>query len=344
MKIRVRDIASKAGVSPATVSNALNGRPGVSRENSRMIVQLAQSMGYTGVKTARNASERSYIRLVMFKRSGLVVMDTQFFAEVVESIERECQAMGYELMINHIHIAQDADYRERIRAICAEECAGVILMGTEMYPEDLALFSRSASPLIVLDNLFRHEDVHSVVMNNYNAGYEATNELYRAGHRKIAHITSTFEFNNIRYRRKGYEAAMTEHGLSYDEGSFWSVTPTLDGAYRDMLAHLQNGRKPPTAFFAGNDIMAVGCVRALNERGYIVPNDLSVIGMDDLSICQFCTPPLSTVRVFRREMGMVAVRQLLEFADKPMQSKLKTELSVRFVQRESVAPPKATVS
>lgn len=340
MKVRVRDIAARAGVSPATVSNALNGRPGVSRENTRHILKLAEDMGYVGTKSNKNAPEKSYVRLVMFKRHGLVLMDTQFFMELVESVERECQAQGHELMITHIHIAQDLDYRERIRAICAEECAGILLMGTEMYPEDLALFAHCASPLLALDNLFRHEQVHAVVMNNYDAGYQAANALFAAGHLRIGHITSIKEFSNMRYRRKGYEAAIAEHGLpTSDENNLWRVTPTLDGAYRDMRAMLDGGRTPPTAFFAGNDIMAVGAIRALTEKGYGLPGDISMIGMDDLSICQFCTPPLSTIRVFRQEMGATAVRTLLNLVDKLHYCSLKTEMSVALVERGSVAPP-----
>ena len=341
MKIRVRDIATKAGVSPATVSNALNGRPGVSKDNTRHILKLAEEMGYVGSKGGKNTPEKSYMRLIMFKRHGLVVMDTQFFMELVESVERECQAEGHELIITHIHIAQDSDYKERIRAICAEECAGILLLGTEMYTEDLELFAHCASPLVALDNLFRHEQVHAVVMNNYDAGYRATNALYAAGHRRIGHITSMVEFSNMRYRRKGYEAAMHEHSLSMDDNSIWRVTPTLDGAYRDMRALLDSGRVPPTGFFAGNDIMAVGCMRALAEKGFAVPADVSLIGMDDLSICQFCTPPLSTIRVFRQEMGVTAVRTLLELVGRLHYCTLKTELSVTLVERGSVAPPSA---
>ena len=339
MKIRVRDIAAKAGVSPATVSNALNGRPGVSKENTRHILKLAEEMGYVASKSGKNTPEKSYVRLVMFKRHGLVVMDTQFFMELVESVERECQAQGHELIITHLHIAHDLDYKERIRAICAEECAGILLMGTEMYPEDLALFAHCASPLVALDNLFRHEQVHAVVMNNYDAGYQAANAMFAAGHRRIGNITSLVEFSNMRYRRKGYEAALREHGLPLDEDSIWRVTPTLDGAYRDMRALLESGRVPPTAYFAGNDIMAVGSMRALAEKGYAVPTDISLIGMDDLSICQFCTPPLSTIRVFRQEMGITAVRTLLGLVGRLNYCTLKTELSVTLVERGSVAPP-----
>ncbi len=341
MKVRVRDIAAKAGVSPATVSNALNNRPGVGSEIAESIRKLAEQMGYLGVKPQKPSLDKEYVRFVMVKRHGLVVMDTQFFAELVEGLERECRSRGLDLAITHIHIGQDADYRDRIRAVCSEKCAGIIVLATEMDESDIALFSPCLSPLIALDNLFRRERVSSVVMNNYNAGFSATDALCLSGHRLIHHITSTVDFNNMRYRREGYFAAMALHGLPADDACIWRVTPTLDGAYRDMLALLSGGRKPPTAFFAGNDIIAVGCMRALSEAGYSVPGDLSVIGMDDLSICEFCSPPLSTVRVYRYELGAVAVSVLLDTLPKISASSgsVKTELGVELIMRGSVAPP-----
>lgn len=141
--------------------------------------------------------------------------------------------------------------------------------------------------MIVLDNLFNHEEVHSVAINNYDAGYKAVRELIACGHRRIGHITSRFEFNNMYYRRKGYEAALNANGLQVSEANIWRVTPTLEGAYKDMIALLEQNPEMPTAFFAGNDIMAVGCIRALQERGVSIPEDVSVIGMDDLQLAQF---------------------------------------------------------
>lgn len=335
MKVRVRDIAKRAGVSPATVSNALNGRPGVGAENAQEIIRLAKEMGYTASKPQRT-QEKGYVRLVLFKRHGLVVMDTQFFMEVIEGIERECAKEGLELMITNIHAAEEPDYRERIRGLCSEECAGILLMATEMHPEDLALFERCASPLVALDNLLRHEQVHAVVMDNYDAGYQATHALYAAGHRRIAHITSNVEFSNIRYRHKGYEAAMAENRLSYDETSFWRVTPTLEGAYEDMKRLLAERRDLPTAFFAGNDIMAVGSMRAMQEAGIGIPQQVSLIGMDDMAICQISNPPLSTIRVYRREMGVAALRTLLHIGQGLLPCIIKSELSVSMVPRQSV--------
>ena len=334
MKVRVRDIALKAKVSPATVSNALNNKQGVSHKVAERIQCIAAEMGYETPK-GKSDLDRKYIRLVVYKSHGLVVMDTQFFAELIESIQRECRASGLELMITHLH-AKDADLPARAQEIRNEDCMGILLLGTEMGPEELRMFTPCKSTLVALDNLFRHEHVHSVVMNNYDAGYQATNALFAAGHRSIGHITSTVSFSNVRYRRKGFQAVLEEKGAKASPDDIWYVTPTLEGAYEDMLKLLDSGRPLPTAFFAGNDIMAVGCMRAMQERGISIPTDVSIIGMDDTALCLVSNPPLSTVRVFRAEMGVAAVQTLLSVAARMKTGVLKTELSVDLVERSSV--------
>lgn len=336
MKVRVRDIAAKAGVSPSTVSNALNGRAGVSKEIAEKICNLANEMGYSNSTDTSRTLEKNYVRLVVFKCHGLVVMDTQFFMELMESIERECHSQGYDLSITHIHAQSDADYRVRIRNICKEECAGVIVLATEMEKPELELFQNCVSPLLMLDNLFTHEKVDAVVINNYEAGYQATRELCALGHTNVGHITSNMDFSNMRYRFKGYKAALKEYGIEPKSENVWRVTPTLEGAYRDMLEQLDHGRTPPSAFFAGNDIMAVGCMRALTERGYHVPEDVSIIGMDDVQLAQFHNPPLTTIKVYRAYMGQIAVRTLLSITSKNQHSSCaKVEVGVELIQRSS---------
>lgn len=335
MKPRIQDIARKANVSPATVSNALNGRAGVSKAVMEQIQALAKDMGYRASRT-RAAEDKRHVRLIIYKSHGMVVMDTQFFAELIESIQLECQSSGLELIISHVNASEDKDLPAHIHEFCTEECAGILLLGTEMDSEELKPFKSSRAPLVVLDNLFRHDNVTTVTMNNYNAGYQATNALYDAGHRSIGHISSSISFSNIRYRRKGYEAGMREHELPITRESIWPVHPSIEGAYRDMKAMLEAGRAVPTAFFASNDLMAIGCMRALEEYGYRIPADVSIIGMDDTSICMACSPTLSTVRVFRKEMGITAVRTLLGLTPGMGSCIAKIELSVELVERGTV--------
>lgn len=335
MKVRIRDIARKAGVSPATVSNALNGRGGVGDETQQKILDLAREMGYVREKPQ---DARRCVRLVVYKRHGQVVMDTQFFAELIEGVERECHKCGLELIISHIHMEKDTDHVERIDALLREPHQGILLLATELRREDMPRFERAGVPLLVMDSLFHHLQLNTVVMNNVEAGYLATSRLIRSGHREVGLITASdaFDINNFSQRREGYGAAMREAGL--EAGGVWFVTPTLDGAYRDMRALLKGSKGAlPTAFFAANDIIAVGAMRAMLEAGVRIPEDVSVIGMDDLSVCEVISPPLTTVRVSRAELGVVAVRRIVEMmADGADSAVLKTQVGVSLVERKSV--------
>ena len=334
MKYTLRDIAKRAKVSPATVSNALNGRAGVSKSVQEYILAIAREMGYQLNREPAKASR--HVRLIIFRSHGMVVMDTQFFSELIESIQLECHRMELELLISHLSAQKDADFANQINAFRNEECAGIILLGTEMNEEELKQFSDFRSPMVVLDNLFRLEKVHSVVMNNWQAGYLAAEALYAAGHRDIHHITSSIGFNNMTDRQRGLTEGLKKHGLSLENEKIWPVRPTMSGAYEDMKALLQAGKRLPEAFFAGNDIMAIGCMRAIQEAGYQVPEDVSIIGMDDTSICLACTPQLSTVHVFRRELGQTVVRTLISLPEKKSACYIKTEVGVELAMRDSV--------
>ncbi|MDO5326706.1 MAG: LacI family DNA-binding transcriptional regulator [Clostridia bacterium] len=334
MKYTLRDIAKRANVSPATVSNALNGRAGVSKSVQENILSIAREMGYQLNREPAKASR--HVRLIIFRSHGMVVMDTQFFSELIESIQLECHRMELELLISHVSAQKDADFASQINAFRNEECAGIILLGTEMNEEELRQFSSFRSPMVVLDNLFRLEKVHSVVMNNWQAGYLAAEALYAAGHRDIQHITSSIGFNNMTDRQRGLTEGLKKYGLSLENEKIWPVRPTMNGAYEDMKALLQAGKRLPEAFFAANDIMAIGCMRAIREAGYQVPEDVSIIGMDDTSICLACTPQLSTVHVFRRELGQTVVRTLFSLPDKQSACFIKTEVGVELVMRDSV--------
>lgn len=334
MKLRMRDIAKRANVSPATVSNALNGRGGVSKAVQEQIIDLAREMGYQSNREPKKASQ--HVRMIIYKSHGMVVGDTAFFAELTESIQMECKQVGLELLISHVHAKEDPDCAAQIRTFAKEECAGIILLGTEMSKQELRQFEGFHSPLIVLDNIFRFEKVHSVVMNNVEAGYLAAQTLYEAGHRKIEHITSSIAFSNNTDRMHGLRDGLSLHGLSLTDEQIWPVHPSISGAYEDMKRLLQERKYVPEAFFAANDLMAIGCMRAITEAGYRVPEDVSIIGMDDTSVCLACTPQLSTIRVFRKELGVTVIRTLLSLIENDMPCALKTEIGVSVVMRDSV--------
>ena len=334
VKLRMRDIAQRAGVSPATVSNALNGRGGVSKAVQEQILAIAREMGYQPSRESRRIGQ--HVRLIIYKSHGMVVGDTAFFAELTESIQLECRRVGLELLISHLHAREDADCAEQIRFFAAEDCAGIILLGTEMSREELHQFDHFHSPLVVLDSLFRYENVHSVAINNMQAGHLAAQALCEAGHRSIGHITSSIAFNNMDDRLQGFRDGLACYGLTLPEEQIWPVRPSISGAYEDMKQLIAQRGALPEAFFAGNDLMAVGCMRAITEAGYRIPEDVSIIGMDDTSVCLACTPQLSTIRVFRRELGVTAIRTLLSLTEDNMPCAIKTCIGVSPVIRDSI--------
>ena len=127
MKLRLRDIAERAKVSPATVSNALNGRGGVSKAVQEQILEIAREMGYQPSRDARR--QRQHVRMIIYKSHGMVIEDTPFFAELTESIQLECRRVGLELLISHIHARETIDAEEQLRRYREEECAGILLLG-----------------------------------------------------------------------------------------------------------------------------------------------------------------------------------------------------------------------
>ena len=329
-KPRIKDIAEMVGVSPSTVSNVLNNRKGASIEIARRIRDLAAELNYETPSSANGNGK--HIRLVVSRKHGLVVMDTQFFAELIAGIESECRANHVDLMITNLTVDDSAECKEQINQICSEVCGGIILLATELPPEDLKSFFNCRSRLLVLDNSSQHLPVSAVAINNYEAGYQAAHVLSDAGHKKIGYIGSKPDFNNMAERRGGFLRGLSDAGIPYDTAYELYLTPTLEGALSDMDGLLSEGKVPlADAYFAANDILAIGAIRAMQQHGIRLPEDVSIIGMDDLALCGVVTPNLSSLRVPRIQMGRTAVRQLLqdEFCG------LKTFVDVEPVLRES---------
>jgi len=333
VKIRAKDIAAKLGISPATVSNALNGRDGVGVELRDRILKTAQEMGYEASR--QPADRKPFIRVLILKTAGNIIEEAQFFSELLESIQVECHQAGLELIMNHIYVNSSSSWARQLSDFCAEKCAGIIILATEIGNELLEHFRDCKSPLVALDNLCQMEPVHSVVMNNFQAGFLATKELCENGHRRIGHLTSSFAFSNSVFRQEGYEAALAKFSPQ-SQKDIWPVRASIAGAYEDMKALLETGRPLPTAFFACNDTIAIGAIRAMQEKGIRIPEDVSMIGMDDTDICLACTPQLSTIHVYRREMGRAAVHQLLISQTTADGIYLKTEVSVNLIRRGTV--------
>lgn len=333
MKTIMQDIAKMAGVSPGTVSNALNNRKGVGKETKTKIIKIAEDLGYFD---NRKKSEEKLIRLIIYKKHGYVVSDTQFFTALMQACENECRERGYELLVSQI-IHGENDKEQILKIIDNNKIDGILLLATEMDEADFKNFDNVNIPLIVLDSYFPTKKYDCVVINNLSGSYAVAKYLIDNGHTRLGILGSSRNINNFEYRCTGFIKAIHDFNLNFNEEDKILLESTLDGSYRDMKEYLlKNDRKLPTAFFALNDIIALGAVKAMQEENIRIPEDISIIGFDDIPFSSLSNPGLTTVKVYTNIMGKMSVRRLIERINDPDDISIKMEIDTKLIERNSV--------
>lgn len=210
-------------------------------------------------------------------------------------------------------------------------------MGAELMDQDLHYFSRARCRIVTLDYWSEDLPYSGIITNNSESARTAVNYLVEKGHRRLGYLRGDFRIKAFKLREAGYRAALAEQGIPYDPGYTVTVSTTMDGAYRDMLAYLKKKPGLADAYFADNDMIALGCMKALQECGIQIPGDVSLIGFDDLPFCDIVSPGLTSLRVPKQELGQMAVRRLLDIVEEGMDTKTQTLVSTRFVERDSVS-------
>ncbi len=333
MKVNIKKLSELSGYSPATISNALHNRRGVSRQTAAKVWKLAQEAGYK-VKT----STRS-IKLVTYSDSGEVFSDSPFFTTLMEGVENEARRRGFDTTIFNLYRRQP-DYEQKLQQLLADTSSALLLMGTELGEQDAKRFLEAKAPLVLLDCSFDTLNFDAVLMDNENSVAQAVDYLVSRGHTEIGYLRGSVRIRNFIKRGRGYRRAMEVHGLPINERFVLDLRPSIAGAYQAMDAILKTGRPMPTAFIADNDMIALGAMQALQRNGYRIPEDISVIGFDDISFCEVFLPHLTTVRVYKKELGQVAVQELIALMQNPERVKTKTTTLNELIIRNSVAAPR----
>lgn len=329
-KPSVKRISEITGFSPATVSNALNMKRGVNKDTAERIFQVAGELGYfTGSKSLKS------IKFVQFRRNGGIIDDSPFHPAVIEGVEEAARENG--LATIYIRLNYTApDYLEQVSQLTSDSNGGVILLATEMLEEDFDPFMRCKCPIILLDGWCERQPFNGVLINNIDSAQNAVGHLIARGHRKIGYVRGSFRIKAFQARECGYRQALLDHGLELEPRWVVTVGTKTDSAYEGMLAYLDTKPELPTAFFVDNDLIAFGVMRALKDRGYRVPDDVSIVGFDDVAYCTVSSPALTTIHVNKRSMGWEAVRRLLTMMDDPNTGIFKIESCTEFVERDSV--------
>jgi LacI family transcriptional regulator len=337
MAARIKDIAKLAEVSPATVSLVLNDKPGVGEETRARIRRIAKELDYQAPKPAETASSASdTICFLHIARHGHTVNRDHdvFIADYIEGLGQAAKAEGLSLQIFTFKTTPVDKIVETARE---QDARGIVILGTELSFTDAAAFSSLDKPLVFIDTFHEFLPFDYVDMNNEDSIFTLVAHLAERGHRKIGYIKSSVETRNFKLREDGFRASMKRLALEVDDRTVFAVDSTFHGAHEDMAAHLAAGVELPTALVCANDIIACGCLRAFKEAGLRVPEDLSLVGFDDLPLSSVVDPQLTTIQVSKAQIGRMAVRLLTDRlrgqADSPP---VKVVISGRLVQRQSV--------
>lgn len=331
----MRDVAKQAGVSLGTASNVLNNKGNVSVDVRNRVLSAVNSLGYKHpVRLSTTyGDDLSVIGVIVKRDRDPALIVNPFYSYVMAGIDHECQRQGLSLMFANVEVDELNRPNGLPSMLVEKQVDGIIMVGT--FVEDtIHRFGKTANmPVVLVDGYAPGSVYDSVITDNLMGAYHAVKYLIDLGHTRIGLVGSTADgYPSIRERRKGYVKALRSAGIQdeYIEDSPLSRA----GGYNAAIALLQ--RTPSiSAIFACNDDVAMGVLSAAREMGRVIPDDLSLVGFDDIDLAQEVNPPLTTVHVDKVLMGVLAVRHLRDRAENPGRPALTITLGTNLIIRES---------
>jgi len=327
--VTIAAIAAEAGVSVPTVSRVLNGRSDVAAHTRERVEQLLRQHGY------QRRGSRPQARLIDLVFNDL---DSPWAVEIVRGVEQAAHAEGVGTVVSAIH-RRASDTREWLDNVTARASDGAVLVTTDLDPTLHSELRELQLPAVVIDPAgVPSLDVPTIGATNWSGGVSATEHLTGLGHRRIAHVAGPPTLQCSRARLDGYRAGLEAADLPFDrelvvEGNFG-----YESGFR-AAGRLLDLPQPPTAVFAANDHMALGVYEAVRRSGRRVPEDVAVVGFDDLPESRWASPPMTTVRQPLTEMGVLAARTVLRLVRGEPVVSPRIELATELVVRDSTAPP-----
>ncbi len=326
----IRDIAYKANVSVSTVSKALNLRTDVSNETRQKILEIAQELNYDLSKMRKqNSLNRTKNIGVIFCREEKPLSINPFYSRVLEGIEGELALHNYNLVLNLLPNKADIPLPNMIKE---KKVDGVILVGV-FSKNFIEKMRKIEGPVVLIDPKIYVENITQVLIDNEHGAFTATQYLIQQGHRRIGFISGQLERLSFYQRLTGYKKALEYHNIPFEKSLVQAGYLEEGYGHTKKLLELS---QPPTAIFSANDINAIYGYRAVKEAGLQIPEDLSMIGFDDIELAKMASPQLTTIRVYKEEMGSIAVRLLLQQLQGELMKPVTTIVPTKLIERNSV--------
>jgi len=331
--VTIEEIARLAEVSRSTVSRVINNHPNVRPQVRERVLQVIREHDYAPNAAARSlASARSRVIGALIPRSAAQIFADPFFPLMIAGLSESSAASGYFLMLAMITSELEQGFYNQV--LRGRYVDGLIMLSNDIDDPLLPQLLRDPTPLVLIGRHPYLDGLAWVDAENRDGAQQAVRHLIRLGHRRVATITGPLTMTAGLDRRDGYRHALAEAGLPADPALAVEADFTAEGGYQAMrrLLALPNH---PRAIFAASDTMAVGAIRAIHDAALRVPEDVAVVGYDDLPIAAAATPPLTTVRQPITEMAAAAVRALIEQIETPQAPRRPLRLPTTLVVRDS---------
>ena len=323
----------KSGVSYSTVSRALNGYEFVKASTREKVLRAAEKLGYVPNQQARSlAGGRSNLIGVLVPN-----LTNGYISEIIRGVDEELAKSNHNLILytTHRHSGKESTY---VASIMNGAADGLLLVVPLVSTSYLDALRDQVFPYVLIDQFDLTERSSMVNCTNWQGAYEAVKYLIELGHERIAFITGLTGLHSATARLDGYRTALSDHSISFRheyvaEGNF------LEESGYDATQKLLDLPEPPTAIMAGNDLSAFGAIEAIRQRGLRIPEDISLVGFDDIPQASITYPKLTTVRQPLEQMGRVGVNLLLERIENPAGGMRQVTLATQLVIREFLSAP-----
>lgn len=328
----IYDVAERAGVGIATVSRVLNNSPKVRPETRELVLAAIEELGYEPQSYARRRSLRRALTL------GVIV---PFFTRPamvgrLRGVEAAVAERGYDLVIYNVETPEKRDAYFRSIPL-RQRIDGLIIVSLSPTDEDVRRFRDANQPVVLIDA--HHPELNRVVVDDVTGGELATQHLIELGHRKIAYISdplvNPFNFTSSRDRYRGYRRALEKAGIPF-RPEYHQQGEHGHYQARVMATQLLDLDDPPTAIFAASDTQAIGVLDAVRHRSLRVPEDISVVGYDDIEVAEYLG--LTTIYQPMYETGLRGVELLLDLLERPDRTPVSVQLPVKLVKRTTTGP------
>lgn len=332
----IKEVARRANVSTATISRVLNGSTKVKPSTFERVKKIIEDIHYVPNTSART------LRVGKSQLLGLIVseINNPFFPDLIDDFEARARERGIDVVFTHTNYQSDR-LGQCLRRLIERNVDGIAICTSETNHAAFEFAARHRRPFVLMNQEGTHTPYNNIYVDHMSGAIEAIRHLHKLGHRRIGFIAGPDSFHSTRARREAFYSAMKMTRLPVNE--HWVIEGDLHmGGGQAAMERLLGRTSRPTALFCTNDLMAFGALRAAHEHNIAVPEEFSIIGFDNLPVCEMVTPPLSSVEIPRRLIASHIFRMLLKAAAVPQGRKLPTPtIKTSLVLRASTAPPPA---